>query len=82
MGYIAKCRFADLEDGKWLYLAGDAYPRDGLTVTDKRLRELAGSDNRMGFPLIEKVDEPGEAPPEPVEKPVVKRGRKRAVTSL
>lgn len=72
--YIAAVAFADLSDGRHLYQAGDEFPRKGLTVSDTRIAELAGSDNRMGYPLIKAVEAP--------EKPVKKRaGRKRAVNA-
>lgn len=58
MAYIVKARFADLKDGKRLYLAGEKYPRDGLTVSDERLASLASSDNSAGYPLIEWIKEP------------------------
>lgn len=79
MSYIAKVKFADLTDGKRLYLAGETFPRDGLAVSDERLAYLAGSDNLAGYPLIEKVDdETPEPTPEPVEKPTRKRVRRDA----
>lgn len=52
MTYKALTRFADLKDGNRIYEAGDTYPRLGLNVTPERIAELAGSDNRMGYPLI------------------------------
>lgn len=58
MAYVVKARFVDLRDGKKLYLVGDKYPRDGLTVSDERLKSLASSDNSVGYPLIELVEEP------------------------
>ena len=61
MAYKVLVRFADLQDNKRLYLAGEIFPRDGLTVTAARLVELSGSNNLAGYPLIEKVadaDEP------------------------
>ena len=61
--------FADLQDGKRLYQAGDTFPRPGLTVTDKRLQALASSDNAAHMALIEYV------PDEPV------RRRKRRVNA-
>lgn len=51
-------RFADLQDGNRVYEAGDTYPRPGFDVSDERLAELAGSDNRIGKPLIKAVGEP------------------------
>lgn len=49
--------FTDLQDGKHLYRVGDAFPRKGLTVTEERLEELAGSKNRLHKPLIEAVQQ-------------------------
>ena len=87
--YVAIERFADLMDGKRLYEAGDAYPRLGLNVTPERLAELAGSDNRMGRPVIVDAEadcescrvDGGEAPaesPAKAEAPAEKaRSRRR-----
>lgn len=55
-------RFADLQDGKHIYEAGDNYPRPGLDVTPERLAELASSDNRTGKPLIKAAETPVNAP--------------------
>lgn len=52
--------FTDLQDKNHPYNAGDTYPRDGIKVSDARLKELSGSDNKQGVPLIEEVKE--EAP--------------------
>lgn len=48
--------FTDLRDGRHIYRVGDAYPRKGK-VTKKRIEELSGTDNRIGVPLIEEVEE-------------------------
>lgn len=74
MGYIVLMRFADIQDGNRVYEAGDTYPRPGFDVSPERLAELAGSDNRMGEPLIVDVDAPCdkcavEAPETPAEAP-------------
>lgn len=74
MSYIVIERFADLQDGNRVYEAGDTYPRPGFDVSPERLAELAGSDNRVGMPLIVDVDAPCdkcavEAPETPVEAP-------------
>lgn len=51
--------FTDLHDKNHEYHVGDIFPREGVTVTEARLIELAGSDNKQGTPLIELVeDEP------------------------
>lgn len=39
------------------YKAGDEFPRKGIKVSDERLKELAGKDNKQGTPLIEEVKE-------------------------
>ena len=56
--YRAIIDFNDLQDGEYCYRAGDVFPRSGKRASAARLAELAGNDNRMGFPLIEAVDEP------------------------
>lgn len=50
--YRALMRFADLQDGNRIYEAGEIYPRPDFNVSPERIAELAGSDNRMGYPLI------------------------------
>ena len=80
----ALIRFCDRQDDMFMYEAGDTYPRPGLDVTPERIAELAGSDNRMGYPLIEAVeppvepgnDEPKEIPIQP-PKPAQKGRRAR-----
>ena len=66
--------FTDLHDGDYPYNVGDTFPRAGVAVTDGRLAELAGSDNKQGAPLIQLVDEPKKAP----AKAPAKRGKKAA----
>lgn len=78
MAYIVKTRFADLEDGKRLYLAGETFPRDGLIVNEKRLKKLAGSDNLTGKPLIEYIPDTQDGEEDKEEKVVRKRVRKDA----
>ena len=48
--------FTDLHDNDHAYNEGDVFPRKGMTVTQERFDELAGSNNRQGVPLIEKVE--------------------------
>ena len=50
--------FADLQDNNNAYNVGDIYPRAGLEVSEERLAELAGSDNKQGQPLIALAEEP------------------------
>ena len=69
--YIVLTRFADLQDGNRIYEAGDTYPRPDFDVSPERLAELAGSDNRIGQPLIVDVDAPcDECTVERAETPV------------
>ena len=68
-------RFHDLQDARKTksgvvyreYNVGDEYPRKGLKVSENRLKELAGSDNKQGVPLIELVEEKA-APKETAKK--------------
>lgn len=49
-------KFVDLKDKKHTYEAGDIYPREGLKVNEKRIKELSSDKNKRGIPLIEKVE--------------------------
>lgn len=39
------------------YNVGDKFPRKGMDVSEERLKELSGEDNKQGVPLIELVEE-------------------------
>lgn len=85
--------FTDLQDNSYPYNVGDDFPREGKQVSEKRIKELAGSDNRQRMPLIKQnvdfdepieIDEPTEIDEideidEPIEtnEPKVKNSRKR-----
>lgn len=56
MAYKVIKLFTDLHDNDYLYNVGDTFPRKGITVTDERIAELAGSNNKQHIPLIEKVE--------------------------
>lgn len=43
------------------YNVGDEFPRKGHEVSEERLKELAGNDNKQGVPLIELVEEEAAA---------------------
>ena len=45
--------FVDLQDKNFPYNKGDIHPRANLTVSEERLAELSGSNNKQGEPLIE-----------------------------
>lgn len=49
-------QFLDLQDENFHYKVGDAYPRNGKKATAKRVSELSSSDNKIGKPLIEKIE--------------------------
>lgn len=60
MGYRVIKYFTDLQDNDRPYNVGDTFPRDGLSVSPARYKELAGANNKQGTPLIEKI--PDAAP--------------------
>lgn len=60
--YEVICTFYDLTDNNFVYNVGDSFPRIGLEVSQDRIDELSGSNNKRGTPLIK-----------PKEKPIVKR---------
>lgn len=66
--------FTDLQDNNYKYNAGDIFPRKGLKVSEERLAELSGYNNRQHKPLIEKID---NVPEETVEKSKPRTTRKR-----
>lgn len=49
--------FTDLQDFDHPYNVGDIFPRNGLTVSAERLKELSGSNNKQHKPLIKFVEE-------------------------
>lgn len=48
-------KFKDLEDNDYIYKKGDIYPREGLEVSQKRIKELASNKNKIGEVLIKKM---------------------------
>lgn len=51
--------FRDLQDNDHVYKVGHKYPRKGR-ATKARIDELSSTDNKIGVPLIEAVNEGGE----------------------
>lgn len=43
------------------YNVGDEFPRKGHEVSEERLEELTGKENKQGVPLIELVEEKADA---------------------
>lgn len=69
--------FTDLHDQDYPYKVGDTFPRAGIKVTEERIKELLGSNNRRGKPLIEEVkDEAEKATRESTRKAVEKPAEK------
>lgn len=60
MSYKVIESFTDLQDRNYVYITGETYPRNGYTPSDERVAELSGESNKLGYPLIEKVDGPVE----------------------
>lgn len=48
--------FTDLQDNEFPYHPGDIFPRDGMEVSEARLAELSGSNNKQYKPLIKKIE--------------------------
>ena len=44
--------FTDLQDNDYPYKEGDIFPRSGVEVSEERLAELSGSNNKRKEPLI------------------------------
>lgn len=53
--FIVINAFLDLKDNERLYEVGDAYPREGIEPSEERIKELLGSDNLQGQPMIKAV---------------------------
>ena len=47
--------FNDLQDDGYAYNVGDEFPHKGMTVTNARIEELSGRENKQGVPLIAEV---------------------------
>ena len=62
--------FTDMQDNNFAYQVGDEFPRKNFSVLPSRIKELAGSKNRQGVPLIEEIPNKVEEPKKkkPVEK--------------
>ena len=52
--------FTDLQDNNHAYNEGDVFPRVGMEVSQARLNELSGSNNKQGRPLIKFVEDVAE----------------------
>lgn len=64
--------FTDLHDNDYAYNVGDKFPRKSVIVSEERLAELAGSNNKQGQPLIVKVEQEEKKAPAKKKKPAEK----------
>lgn len=74
--YIVLKDFADLQDNKHLYRAGDSFPRTGADVGEERVAELASKRNKCGEALIARVEVKDASNSEPVAEVKEKKSRK------
>lgn len=72
MAYKVIRFFTDLQDNDHPYYEGDIFPREGLSVSDERIKELSGRNNLQKTQLIKKVREKES------EAKNTKRGRKNS----
>lgn len=70
--------FTDLHDDNHPYNVGDIFPHSGLTVSEERLAELAGKNNKQGEPLIKLVKEAPKADEAPKKAPAKRAAKKTA----
>lgn len=61
MEYRVIERFKDLQDNDRVYEVGDVYQGP---KSKKRIAELSGEENKIGKPLIEKVNEKSDIKPD------------------
>lgn len=57
MGYVVIHYFTDLKDKNHPYNEGDAFPREGVSVSEERFLELSTDRNKQKKPLIRFVEE-------------------------
>lgn len=55
--YVVIKAFTDLHDNNYAYKVGDTFPRLGVEVSDKRISELAGANNKQHTPLIKPMED-------------------------
>lgn len=74
--YESIVEWRDLED-KHLYHKGDKFPHNGREVSEERIAELSGSQNKAGFAVIKALKAPVEEIPIQNEEPPKKATRSR-----
>jgi hypothetical protein len=55
LNYKVVKAFTDLQDKNHVYFTGDSFPREGLDVSEERVKELASVNNKRGEILIKKA---------------------------
>lgn len=50
--------FTDAQDNDYPYIKGDKYPREGLVVSEFRIKELSTPFNSRNCAVIEEVETP------------------------
>lgn len=68
--------FTDLQDLNHVYNPGDKFPWDNKRISVDRIIELSTSRNKLGRPLIEKIDDKADAEPNDVEAPKAAKVKK------
>lgn len=53
---VRKKPWHDLQDDRYVYKQGDTFPREGLEVSEERIKELSTINNKLGEVLIQKVE--------------------------
>lgn len=53
---VRKRPWVDLQDNNYKYKQGDIYPREGLEVSEERIKELSTINNKLGEILIQKIE--------------------------
>lgn len=75
--------FIDLHDNDRSYNEGDIFPREGVDVSEERIKELASSDNKQHAPLIELVEEdPDNTAGTDTAEKTSKAGKKKAESKM
>lgn len=60
MKYVVIRYFRDAQDNDYPYHEGDIYPREGLTVSNLRIKDLMNGNNFQQVPLIRRDDSIGK----------------------
>lgn len=78
MKYKVVKYFTDLKDGNHPYQVGDFYPREGLEVSEERIKELLSPNNLQNTPLIEMVEIKKEVKEEVMETEEIKEEKPKS----